>query len=100
MAHTVHKLNQERSMNASCRILDSTLREGRQTPRIYFTHDQKLRLAEMIDAAGVDIIEVGVPSAGEAERRGIRAITKLGLAAELVTWNRMTKEDIRHSVSV
>jgi homocitrate synthase NifV len=85
-------------MRPSCTILESTLREGEQTPYIYFTHRQKLDLARMIDEAGVDIIEAGVPAMGDSERRTLEEIGRLRLHAEVVTWNRMKKEDIWYSV--
>ncbi|HIE42681.1 MAG TPA: 2-isopropylmalate synthase, partial [Nitrospinaceae bacterium] len=43
-------------------ILDSTLREGEQTPGVSFTLDQKIALAKCLDAFGVDFIELGHPA--------------------------------------
>ena len=42
-------------------ILDSTLREGEQTPGVYFDGHIKLAIAELLDEIGVDIIEAGHP---------------------------------------
>jgi len=37
-------------------ILDSTLREGEQTPGVSFTVGQKIALAKRLDTFGVDFI--------------------------------------------
>ncbi|MBD0307374.1 MAG: 2-isopropylmalate synthase, partial [Microcoleus sp. T1-bin1] len=44
------------------KILDSTLREGEQTPGVYFAPETKLKIAEFLDHIGVDIIEAGNPA--------------------------------------
>ena len=43
-------------------ILDTTLREGEQTPYVNFTVDEKIEIAKMLDRVGVDMIEAGDPS--------------------------------------
>ena len=42
-------------------ILDTTLREGEQTPNVSFTVDEKIQFAQMIDDFGVEMIEAGHP---------------------------------------
>jgi Isopropylmalate/homocitrate/citramalate synthases len=44
------------------KILDSTLRDGEQTPGVYFDPETKLKIAEFLDHIGVDIIEAGNPA--------------------------------------
>jgi 2-isopropylmalate synthase len=46
------------------RIYDTTLRDGAQSPRITFSLDDKLMLAEKLDALGVHYIEGGWPVRG------------------------------------
>ncbi len=43
-------------------ILDTTLREGEQTPYVNFTIDEKIEIARMLDPVGVEMIEAGDPS--------------------------------------
>jgi 2-isopropylmalate synthase len=43
-------------------ILDTTLREGEQTPGVSFTHAQKIEIVKKLDGFGVDFIEVGHPA--------------------------------------
>ena len=42
-------------------IFDTTLRDGEQCPGATMTHEEKLEVAELLDAMGVDIIEAGFP---------------------------------------
>ena len=43
------------------RILDTTLREGEQTPGVAFPVHAKIALAESLERLGVDIVEAGHP---------------------------------------
>ena len=43
------------------KILDTTLRDGEQTPGVSFTPDEKLRIAKALDNLGVDVIEAVGP---------------------------------------
>jgi homocitrate synthase NifV len=80
------------------RIIDTTLRDGEQTPGVAFTPEEKLAIACKLDAAGVHGIEAGTPAMGHEEKRAIRRIIALGLKAEIITWNRAVISDIRHSL--
>ncbi|MFQ5574919.1 MAG: hypothetical protein ACE5E0_04775, partial [Terriglobia bacterium] len=44
------------------RIDDTTLRDGEQTAGVVFANAEKIRLAKLLDHAGVDQIEVGIPA--------------------------------------
>ena len=41
------------------KILDTTLRDGEQTPGVLITSNEKLRIASKLDELGVDVIEAG-----------------------------------------
>ena len=43
-------------------IFDTTLRDGEQCPGATMTFEEKLKVAETLEAMGVDIIEAGFPS--------------------------------------
>lgn len=65
-------------------ILDTTLREGEQTPYVNFTVEEKVEIARMLDSVGVDMIEAGDPSVSPNVAKAIKCITSLGLRAEVV----------------
>ena len=61
------------------RVLDTTLRDGEQTPGVSLTPDEKLEIAEALDRLGVDVIEAGFPITSKGEQEGVRRIAKAGL---------------------
>lgn len=80
-------------------IDDTTLRDGEQTAGVMFTRAEKISIARMLDAAGVQEIECGIPAMGKAEQSAVRALVDLGLRARLITWNRAVVSDIRTSLA-
>ena len=75
-------------------VYDSTLRDGEQMPGIAFSLEQKVAIARKLDEVRVPQIEAGFPAVSEGEKRAIRAISKLGLDAEILALSRVTKADI------
>lgn len=82
-------------------IIDSTLREGEQTPGVCFSQEQRYEIIRQLCQVGVDEIELGVASAknshlpdlfGVARRTG-QGEQKLGL------WCRCRSEDIAFAAS-
>ncbi|MCJ7625681.1 MAG: hypothetical protein MUO76_19495, partial [Anaerolineaceae bacterium] len=80
------------------KFVDGTLREGEQTPGVHFTMDEKIQIAKALDNAGVDILDVGMPSVSAGEREAISAIVKLGLKASVGVSVRMRKQEIDQAV--
>ncbi|KAE9586586.1 putative transferase [Lupinus albus] len=58
------------------RILDTTLRDGEQAPGAAMTSEQKLELARQIVKLGVDIIDVGFPSASKDDFMAVKMIAQ------------------------
>ena len=85
-------------MNAPV-LLDTTLRDGEQSPGLYFTHEEKIFLATRLDELGVGIIEAGIPGMGREEQAVIRRLIRLKLKAEILTWNRLVVEDLIASLN-
>ncbi len=58
-------------------IFDTTLRDGEQSPGASMTLSEKLRIAEMLEALGVDIIEAGFPIASNGDFEAVNEVAKL-----------------------
>ena len=57
-------------------IFDTTLRDGEQCPGATMTFEEKLEVADFLDAMGVDIIEAGFPIASEGDFHAVSEIAK------------------------
>src|SRR5882724_13211658 len=57
-------------------VFDTTLRDGEQSPGATMTHEEKLEVAEVLDAMGVDIIEAGFPIASEGDFAAVHEVAK------------------------
>ena len=51
-------------------IFDTTLRDGEQSPGASMTLEEKLRIAEVLEEMGVDVIEAGFPISSQRRFRG------------------------------
>ncbi len=76
-------------------IIESTLREGEQFAGAFFTSDQKVQIAEMLDAFGVEYIELTSPAASPQSFEDARRIARLGLKAKILTHTRCHMEDAK-----
>ncbi|MDR3295513.1 MAG: homocitrate synthase [Clostridiales Family XIII bacterium] len=79
-------------------ILDSTLRDGEQDPGISFTRSQKLKIAALLDAAGVYQIEAGTPAASAFEKETVVRILENRKQAVISVWARLTASDMEHAI--
>jgi homocitrate synthase len=75
-------------------ILDTTLREGEQTPYVNFTVGEKIEIAKLLDQVGVEMIEAGDPSVSPNVATAIQRIAALGLKAEIVAHSVATRVGI------
>src|SRR5439155_3158037 len=57
-------------------VFDTTLRDGEQSPGATMTHEEKLEVAEVLDAMGVDAIEAGFPVASEGDFAAVHEIAQ------------------------
>jgi len=76
------------------KVLDSTLREGEQTPGVYFDGHIKLAIADLLDRVGVDIIEAGHPVVSEDIHTAVRQISSRNLKALIGAHSRSVQNDI------
>jgi 2-isopropylmalate synthase len=57
-------------------IFDTTLRDGEQCPGATMTFEEKLQVADFLDAMGVDIIEAGFPIASDGDFHAVSEIAR------------------------
>lgn len=76
------------------RFLDTTLRDGEQTPGVSLDTEEKLAIARGLDALGVQVIEAGSAMTSEGERQSIKAISASGLNAEICSYVRALTADV------
>jgi homocitrate synthase len=79
----------------SLAMLDSTLREGEQFVGAFFTLEQRLTIAQMLDATGVTFIEIPPPNISAEARRTAYALCELGLRAHIVAHVRCNEADVQ-----
>jgi 2-isopropylmalate synthase len=75
-------------------IFDTTLRDGEQSPGASMTLDEKLQVAEVLDAMGVDIIEAGFPIASNGDFEAVTEVAKLCKNAVVAGLARAGNKDI------
>ncbi|ERK16337.1 Homocitrate synthase [Pantoea sp. AS-PWVM4] len=81
-------------------INDTTLRDGEQSPGVAFRASEKIAIAEALFDAGITAMEVGTPAMGEEERTRIQLVRRHLPAAILMTWCRMSGDEIRQSAEL
>ena len=81
-------------------ILDSTLREGEQTPGISFTIDQKVAIAKRLDAFGVDFIELGHPAVSPDVYEAVATLNDLNLNTKKIAHGCASKSDINDVAAI
>jgi len=75
-------------------IFDTTLRDGEQSPGASMNLDEKLRIAQVLEEMGVDIIEAGFPIASEGDFRSVHEISKVVTDSVVCGLARATRMDI------
>jgi len=79
-------------------IIESTLREGEQFANAFFTTEQKVQIARMLDEFGIEYIELTTPLASPQSEVDCRAIAGLGLKSKVVTHTRCALQDVKVAV--
>ncbi len=78
-------------------FVDSTLREGDQTPGVVLSRDEKILIAESLVSAGITDLEAGIPAMGQDEIRLLRDLSRLD--ARIICWCRAHKDDVEGALS-
>jgi len=75
-------------------IFDTTMRDGEQSPGASMNLSEKLRIAEVLEDMGVDIIEAGFPIASDGDFEAVNEIAKLVKDSTVCGLARSSKMDI------
>lgn len=75
-------------------IFDTTLRDGELTPGVRMNTQEKLSIAKVLEAVGVDIIEVGYPGYAEKDFNEIFNISKVLERATICGLASSSKDEI------
>ncbi len=95
--HVINNENfKEQKLNLADKIylLDTTLRDGEQTPGVALTADEKIQIASKLDYIGIDKIEVGFPASSPGELQSAKKIKGLDLNSTILGLARCNKNDI------
>ncbi|PCH69716.1 MAG: hypothetical protein COC06_06915 [Bacteroidales bacterium] len=76
-------------------IIDTTLRDGEQAPGVVFSLEEKLKIATLLDEAGVKELEIGTPAISLADEKDIRIITDQKFRFNATCWARACSSDLQ-----
>lgn len=76
------------------KIVDTTLRDGEQTPRVNLNSQEKLRIAKQLESLGVDVIEAGFAMASPGDFEAIKQIASEIKNSTISSLARLVKTDI------
>ena len=79
------------------RIFDTTLRDGEQAPGGTLTLAEKLEVARVLEAMGVDVIEAGFPISSTGDFESVRAIAAEVTKSVVCGLARCTPKDIERA---
>jgi isopropylmalate/homocitrate/citramalate synthase len=77
------------------RVHDVTLRDGEQQAGVEFTANEKLRIAELLNNAGIHRIEAGLPAVSPADEEAVRRIVAEGFDSEIYVFSRCMVDDVK-----
>ncbi|WP_373316345.1 2-isopropylmalate synthase [Staphylococcus marylandisciuri] len=75
-------------------ILDTTLRDGEQTPGVSFSFDERIKIAQQLERWGVDVIEAGFPASSPGSFESVKAISQILTQTAVSGLARCVKKDI------
>lgn len=78
-------------------IFDTTLRDGEQSPGCSMNLEEKLRVAEVLQQLGVDIIEAGFPIASNGDFEAVQAVAKAVRGPVICGLARAGRKDIERA---
>jgi 2-isopropylmalate synthase len=78
-------------------IFDTTLRDGEQSPGCSMNLSEKLRMAQTLDALGVDVLEAGFPIASRGDFEAVEQIAREIRRPSVAALARCKQEDVERA---
>jgi len=78
-------------------IFDTTLRDGEQSPGASMNLEEKLRIAQVLEEMGVDIIEAGFPIASQGDFEAVQAIARVVTDSTVCGLARAARGDVERA---
>lgn len=83
--------------NDYVKVFDTTLRDGEQSPGASMTLAEKIRITEVLEALGVDVIEAGFAIASNGDFEAVREVAKFAKSATVASLARANRADIERA---
>ena len=80
-------------------IFDTTLRDGEQSPGASMNLEEKLRIAQMLERMGVDVIEAGFPIASNGDFEAVREVARRVKESVVCGLARSARNDIERAAA-
>jgi 2-isopropylmalate synthase len=84
-------------MSKLIKILDTTLRDGEQSPGAAMSVAEKVRIAQQLERLNVDVIEAGFPISSGGDFEAVREIAKTIRHTHVAALARTDRSDIRRA---
>jgi len=81
-------------MSKHVRFFDTTMRDGEQTPGVHITADQKVEIAQALEAFGVATIEAGFPASSPGDFAAVARVAETVRRCEVAALARCVPGDI------
>jgi len=76
-------------------IWDETFREGLEAPTVFLTYVEQVKLAKLMDEAGISMMNVGFPALSEGEKHNVKRIVNESFKNIMLTASaKATKESV------
>lgn len=94
MSEIALKLEKEQYMPRKVEFLDTSLRDGEQTPGVNFSIKEKVAIARQLEKWGISAIEAGFPAASPDSFTAVQKIAKVITKCSVTGLARSVKSDI------
>ncbi|ABS21449.1 2-isopropylmalate synthase [Bacillus cytotoxicus] len=76
-------------------FMDTTLRDGEQSPGVNLNEQEKLQIARQLEKLGIDVMEAGFAAASEGDFQSVKRIAESIQNASVMSLARAKESDIR-----